>query len=339
MKFVRSMAAIGLWLTLLGVEPVVHASSRTEVIHSVRFQPFTVPERLNGLSKKPQILSDRFEYWDDDSNGQFYVVLPDAAQSDIRIIIRREGGGVVGEHAATNAPYRKIHFLVRTAALKPGKYKAEVGALKFAFARIAKARDAVKFPDKGVPIALQDQKALANVDWPVRVGVPMPPDAVWSADQLMLYENGRRIPAQIKTRATWSPDGPPQWVHLYFVGKYRNGKPAEYRLKMSPGKSGEAALSLATQTDDKITVDTGAVKFEVNRRKFAGIEQAWLGNTKVIDGQGGPYVVDERGIRWEAKFDDKAEVIVEEQNEARAVILARGWLKNPDAKTRSEERR
>jgi len=307
----------------------------------VRFQPFTVPEQLNGLSRKPQLLGDRFEYWDDDANGQFYCVLPENDANPVRLTIRNKRGEIVGEHAASNAPHRKVHFLLRTAALKPGEYTVEAGAAKFSLARVARSRDTVRFPSNGVPLVLQAQSALRDVDWPVRVGVPLPPDAVASAEQLAVFENGKRIPAQITARATWSPDGPPKWVHVHFVGKYRNGKPAKYRLKRAaasvPPEGGttnaRAQSAMVEEDNERIVVDTGAVKFEVVRKGFAGIERAWLGDSKLIDGFGGPYVVDERGIRWESRFDERAEVTVEEQNEVRVVILARGWLKNPEAKT------
>ena len=88
----------------------------------------------------------------------------------------------------------------------------------------------------------------------------------------------RRIPAQITTRATWQVGGSVKWIHVDFRGRYRSGKPAEVSSG-AVARRGPPALKTplkCEQTDEQITVDTGAVRFLVNRRQFKGVETAWV---------------------------------------------------------------
>src|SRR3990167_8523709 len=105
----------------------------SDLIHSVRFLPFTGSERLNGLNKKAQLLGDRFEYGDDDAHGQFYAVLPEpaggVANCKLRILVRREDGKIAAEAVAPDADHRKVHFLLQTAQLDPGSYIVEAAML------------------------------------------------------------------------------------------------------------------------------------------------------------------------------------------------------------------
>src|ERR1044071_409965 len=68
---------------------VVLGAHAQSLIHSVDIQP-TGPN-----DKKPQLLGDRFEYWADDVNGQFYVQLDaptNAPQRSLKIALKKDGG-------------------------------------------------------------------------------------------------------------------------------------------------------------------------------------------------------------------------------------------------------
>ena len=58
-----------LWLAVAGWCAGVEA----DLIRAVEFRPFTHAE-LRG-KPRPQLLGDRFEYWNDDVTAQFYLVL------------------------------------------------------------------------------------------------------------------------------------------------------------------------------------------------------------------------------------------------------------------------
>lgn len=293
---------------------------------------------------------DRFEYWQDDQNGQLLAILPARetnAPARARFSLARLDGAketplasVTTEKTLTN----KFSFLVSMPALKAGKYRVKAAFVDDAgavisseavaeFAKADKKNPVIPIPADGIPIVLEKQEFVADATWPVRTGVPLPVNAVMDASRLALFENGAPIPAQITPVATWCPKGSVQWVHLDFVGRYTQGEPAEYRLKLPP-QAGTSPTSPLTceQTADKITVDTGPLRFEVKRKRFTGIAAAWFNGAQVITNSAGPYLEDARIIRFDAANDTNAAVVVEEQGAASVTIRAEGWYVNNEGR-------
>src|SRR5947208_2277478 len=108
---------IALFLALFAA--AVFAES-TALIHSVQVAP------LGPNDKKPQLLGDRFEYWADDVNGQFYVQLDaptNASTRSLKITLAKDGSDkAIAEVTQPNANENKAHWLIRTASLAVGKY-------------------------------------------------------------------------------------------------------------------------------------------------------------------------------------------------------------------------
>lgn len=306
---------------------------------------------------EPKLWGDRYEYWADDATSQFFAMLPvpkeGAAGLKARVeLLAGDGQKKLAEQSAA-ATDGRLSFVVDLRALPPAKYVARANLLKtdgqvhkqarWAFEKTAKQNPVVRVPDDGIPVRLEAQSFLPDAQWPVTTGVPLPLNAVTDVASLMLFEDGQRIPAQVAPVATWSPQGSIKWVRLSFVGRYKGGKPCEYRLKQSAGIAGAVFAPLKVdQTPDAITVETGALKFQVSRKAFAGVENAWLdpygkgqyrGDDPVLTrkGAGGPYLIDEKGLRFESARDAEASVVVEEQSPARVVIAATGWYANAEA--------
>ncbi|MBI4026667.1 MAG: hypothetical protein HY360_16915 [Verrucomicrobia bacterium] len=354
----KTFLSIVLFTVFTGILPVHGAQ---EIIHSVEFPLFEKIEQAKEAGKQPFLLGDRFEYWADDLNGQFMAVFPmptgEMKGASCRIWILNEDAPAnaqpIAEVTRADAAGNKVVFLVNTSTLKPGKYAAravlkdaqgaETGPpVEFKFTRSDRRNPVTPIPPEGIPLVLEKQDFLPDTIWPVRTGVPFPVNAVLDVSQLALFENDKPVPAQIKAAATWCPKGSVKWAHLDFLGRYEKGKPADYRLKLLPAAPASLKTALTcTQTDDKITVDTGCVRFEVNRKKFAGIEAAWFDPTgegkydeskPVIKGAGGPYLVDGRIIRFDACNDKEVKVEVEEQGPVRVTIIATGWYVNPEGR-------
>jgi hypothetical protein len=305
----------------------------------------------------PKLWGDRCEYWADDTAAQFFAMLPVPKGGLAGLKARAEllSGDTQKKLSEQTVPATdgRMSFVVDMRTLPPGKYVARAGLLRadgqfhnqarWPFEKTAKQNPVVRIPAEGIPVRLEAQSFLPDGQWPVTTGVPLPMNAVTEAAQLALFEDGQRVPAQVAPVATWSPQGSIKWVRLSFVGRYKGGKPCEYRLKLLSGAAGAATASLKVdQTADAITVETGALKFQVSRKAFAGIEKAWLdpfgkgqyrGDDPVLarKGAGGPYLIDEKGARFESMRDAEASVVVEEQGAARVVIVATGWYANPDA--------
>ena len=194
-------------------------------------------------------------------------------------------------------------------------------------------------PDfSSVDIDLEPLGFSYAVSWPVTVGVPFPARAVADVGELKLMKGGAtEVAADISPASYWYPPagGSPtslRWVHVTFAADYdSSGNPASYSLvKATP--SAIANPITVSYTTDKITVDTHeAVKFEVDRTAFAGVEKAWLYDGAsssyklVLDGATGPYVVGSDGNTYSASNDTNATVWVEKQTAAHVIVAARGW--------------
>ncbi|HTU26374.1 MAG TPA: hypothetical protein VMF30_13295, partial [Pirellulales bacterium] len=306
------------------------------------------------------VSGDRFEYWADDPIGQFVAICGRAEQagqnSRLRIALRADG-----ENPKPAAPIATLDVAGVAAAafsldmkqLGPGDYLLEATLdppatvpppklTAFRFKKVDKRVPAAAFPSEGVPLALEPQSHLADAVWPVRCGVPLPFGTVADASRLALLEDGKQISAQITPRATWHVGGSVKWVHVDFRGRYRAGKPAKYRLVLLPSAPPGTKTPLAVrQTDEQITVETGAIRFVVDRRKFSGIEAAWLApkydgrydlEHPVVRDSAGPYIVDGRLIRFDAANDKNVRVDIEEQGPERVTIVASGWYINPEGR-------
>ena len=135
----------------------------------------------------------------------------------------------------------------------------------------------------GIPIHLEDQTIVADGTWPVRMGVPLPNRYV---DPLFtLEENGIPVPLGQRIAGNWERDGAAKWIHLDFLGRWVNGQPAEYHLKLAPPPVMQSSLAV-NDTVDAISVDTGEVQFEVGKAPFH------------LNGSG-PYLVDDQHRRYQ----------------------------------------
>lgn len=319
-------------------------------------------EEAHRKNTRAEVLADRNVYWNDDGHGQFLALFlfPNTNTPSTHISLDLADAKAVlasqKVEVGTNTS-SKARVLLHTDALKPGEYElrasllaADGGVITNAvaakFSRVNKSHPKVAIPKDGIPLIVHSQNHLGNASWPVTTGVPMPFGTLTDPSTLQVLEDGKPVPSQWTPRATWGPgeDASIQWLGLDFLARYEGGKPKQYRIVQA--KSSPAApVITAKQIDDLIEVDTGAIRFQVKRKGFNGIDSAWLGDRQVIaapkppakDDKNavrpppfGPYLTDGREVLYEASDDDSAEVRIEEQGSVRVTILARGWYKNPE---------
>jgi hypothetical protein len=189
---------------------------------------------------------------------------------------------------------------------------------------------------------LLPQTSASNASWGISTGIPLPKGALHDTTDLVLYENGQRIPAQFTTRATWDIDGDIKWIGLDFVGKYDGTTPRSYQLSRRPGVPPTTSGITVTENAASITVDNKVIKFKVSKMAFAGIEAAWFDangdglysdpGEKLINGQGGPFLIDNTGNLYMARLETAPLVVVEEQGPVRVTIKASGWYRSSATK-------
>lgn len=186
-----------------------------------------------------------------------------------------------------------------------------------------------------VPLFLYPQAHLADVSWPSHATVAVPQGFIKQTDHIHLAENDRPALAQVETVARW-PDGSPKWLHVYASFRYDGGKPARYALVRQEKAVGDAPKSPLRVIDKPqgIQIDTGVIKLQISR-PFAGITRLEHQGEVVIDGEGGPGLVDDRLIAWQAMHDTEAEVVVEQQGAAQVTVRATGWYQNSQRRVQS----
>lgn len=335
--------------------PLVVSLAEPILIHSVQFR------ELGPHDKKPQLLGDRFEYWADDIHGQFYVLLepPPAVPGkqeplslQVTLVNRSTGKTAAEVRQANPGASHKAHFLIQTHFLPEGQYSVSavlIGMVgqpigqpqSFEFTRSAREAPKQNLPWPGVPILLAPQEHVPDAAWPVRASIPLPLNAVHRIEDLAIYENGQYVPAQFQPAATWCPEGSVQWLHAHFLAHYQGGKPAAYTFTFRPRVPPIKPQPPVTceQTEEHLIIDTGVLKFQVGRKSFAGIEQAWLDPSGerqydmdhlVLHGPGGPFLTDGRAITFDGANASDLSIELEEAGPFRAVLRATGWYDNPE---------
>lgn len=194
-----------------------------------------------------------------------------------------------------------------------------------------------------VPVWVHAQPELAGTAWPISTGVPFSPGSLASPEHVRLLDSsGREVPCQTIVRSTWSPRGPVQWLGVDFIPTLADKRQA-YTLEYGPDvRMQKPAAPVRVQDDERrITVDTGPLRFSVDRRSFDFINEAVVDGKAVVKPKlgSGLSLVDHEGKRYRAALDREAKVVVEEQGPVRVTIRATGWYvrEGSDGSTTSVE--
>jgi hypothetical protein len=352
---------------LFPLAAATHASATQHVLRAVTWLPPTEWEQEVNAGRvhnrdwyvANKLYADRKVYWNDDDVGQLLARFNDAHASAVG---RRAVVDVFGDRQAHVAhdeipamAQPKAALLLAVNALKPGRYVVRVtlegepaASIETTFTRVDAANPRVPIPRDGIVVELDPQDAVADGAWPVTAGVPFPPGAIRDLSTLELVEDGKPVPSQLEKVATWSPEADGvtssvSWARLSFVSHYVHGKPASYRLRLrepvTRAREASRAAIEVSDDDDAIRVNTGAVRFVVHKHAFRGAElvddqkngaspESSLGSS--LASSAGAYVVDERGVVYEAAADTSPSISIEEAGPVRVVIAAEGWYARAD---------
>ena len=175
-------------------------------------------------------------------------------------------------------------------------------------------------------------------EWPVTVGVPLPQGALWQVQSARLVDDkGRAVPWQAEVAARWSRGGSVKWMLAHFTANLGPRRGVYYLELGQPEAPPKPKLSLDLQeTDEAFTVTTGPARFRLLRRKFNGMDQAWLDRNR--DGQfdrgeavfvktpeRGAYMVDHTGKSYWSTRDAKVESVVERSGPQVVTLKFEGW--------------
>ncbi len=192
-----------------------------------------------------------------------------------------------------------------------------------------------------IALKVTEEEGLARSSWPLTRGVPLPRGEVADLSPLYLTDpSGQVVPAQFRALTHWA-DGSINWVLVDFQADVPANGEATYTLSYDGAQQNSAAAtSLNVNEDDEhITVDTGAIRFAVNRKTFGLIEFAELQDGLRVATEGDAWVriceafgagVDQRRIYGmggqclASLAQDNYSVSIEESGPLRLVIRCEG---------------
>ncbi len=182
-----------------------------------------------------------------------------------------------------------------------------------------------------VALEVKNPGGLTVEQWPITTGVPFPPGALQSADQVrLLDEAGKEMPVQV-ARTGLHEDGSVRWLLLDFQADVPKAG-CTLALEYGQGVSRVAVPRplKVEDTEDAVRVDTGPLQFSVSKSRFNGLDTITIEGSEVVaEGHdGGPYFVDDAGNEFRACLDPEPEVTIESRGPMRTVITARGWYCN-----------
>jgi hypothetical protein len=353
----------------LGGDPLGQVSG--DLLISVTYVAQT-PIEKNANAKRVGLFADRSVYWDDDPVCQFLVSFQGQSWQGRHINLELMGEqGPQFRNVVGPMTQPKAALVLRVGMLEPGNYRliarleGTAATAEARFTRQKQANPPVQFPPTGIELQVEPQGHVRNVRWSIQTGIPFPSGAVGDVTQLGLFENGKEIPAKFTKISTWHPEAPDlassvRWAQLQFNARYVDDKPASYVVKKTQQHMIERTGAVKVREDgDWYTVDTGPIRFRVNRKQFRGIETAWRdlngdGNfsddelvisTPPLDSKApvgsdvsGPYLIDGRSTPFEAARDAATSVRLEESGPERVSICAEGWYANPTLSAQAGQR-
>ncbi len=195
--------------------------------------------------------------------------------------------------------------------------------------------------DLNVELIVAERYGEHRVDQPITSGVPLPEGLMNDVDNLRLVDaNGNEVPCQFTPTVRWWRDESVRWVLLDFQASVSASALRPFYLRNDgPAQPIENPIEVA-EDDERITVDTGAIRFAVRKSGFNLIDEAWIRK----EGEDGE-VEEQRIIRsdefsgpvlwtnypnhaahrlYRASQDAESEVTIEESGPMRVVIKAVG---------------
>ena len=136
-----------------------------------------------------------------------------------------------------------------------------------------------------VRLSVSETKGIPRQNAPITQGVPLPKDALHNLDSVWVENgDGQPISAQFRTLSRWE-DGSLKWVLTDFSADVPTEGQADYAFcyGQKPASIPLNGTIQIEESDDRITVCTGPLRFVVNRQQFSLIESAELGN---VDAKG-----------------------------------------------------
>lgn len=186
------------------------------------------------------------------------------------------------------------------------------------------------------PFIVKDESGVARNLAPAQGGVPFAPGELTSIDHLRVTDVKRSsIPFQARVLGRW-PDKSIRWVQIDLQVTHGAGGGTGYFLEYHPQirREHEGSPLKLSKTDTLHIVETGKIKFTINRKSFHLFEEVFL--DKNADGEYSkdervahevPLTLKFRGETYSSHLDEKGYTLeVEEKGPEKIAFKASGWF-------------
>ncbi|MDD4899719.1 MAG: hypothetical protein PHG68_03900 [Candidatus Omnitrophica bacterium] len=178
------------------------------------------------------------------------------------------------------------------------------------------------------PLFLVNEANVELKDLLFSAGIPFPRGELKnSANIEILDSQNKNLDFQARKLGLWD-DGSIKWLQIDLKKDLAPNQKERLHLRYSPqinNQDKEAGL----RVDDgfnQITVDTGVIKFAVNKHQFNLFEQVWLNNQLIS--QKNDLTLQFRGKTYSSANDKDSSVKIEELGPLKTTIKAEGWFKD-----------
>lgn len=197
--------------------------------------------------------------------------------------------------------------------------------------------------DLNVPIRVVERAGIERKAEPVIVGVPIPKGTLQDVNGLTLVgPDGKDVSAQFGVATYWwhtakgkEGEKSVKWVHVDFQADAPVKGSLVYTLKSGGTGSAKDSPLKAALDGDRVTVETGKMKFTVRGDKFNVLDEVWIGGEQVVKGHADGVILlssfdgaEKNSIYTASKAPAKLEI--ETAGPERVVVLARGKLARAD---------
>ena len=129
-----------------------------------------------------------------------------------------------------------------------------------------------------IRLTVAEPSGVTRSSCPVTSGIPLRRGALRDADRVALFDGqGKPLPLQTEVLTRW-PDGSIRWLLLDFPIDLRANETSVLKLRYGKDVVAERPASAlrVKEMDDSVTLDTGAIKIEVSKKRFRLLDQVWL---------------------------------------------------------------
>lgn len=120
-------------------------------------------------------------------------------------------------------------------------------------------------------IWVEDHSGYDRLSWPVTGGIPFPKGQIYEAADITVINT----PSQVRVLSRWS-DGSVKYALIDYQADVYNSSRTTHTISFAGNKGFISKGNKTTETEDKITVNTGVLKFSVSKKEFGFLDEVWL---------------------------------------------------------------